>query len=177
MRAANYASDRAWGRARGWGTLPATRTRPPRRARTHRGRGEALVATLGHEPQVVTVALDLLLQQGRPVQEAVVVHTTSPVVLAGLREIRREFASGCYPTTRLRSFPVRADGGHLDDFRTEADVHTLLAALYRAIRDAKRARDVVHLSLAGGRKVMAVAAMVVSQLLFGPPNRGDCDLP
>ncbi len=129
------------------------------------------MATLGHEPQVVTIALDLLLAQGRPLREVAVVHTTSRPVLAGLRAIRAEFASGCYPGVRLRAVPVRGQAGPLDDFRTEADVLSLLAALYRAVRDAKRAHRVVHLSLAGGRKVMGVAAMVVAQLLFGSDDR------
>lgn len=149
---------------------PATRTL--RSLRTHGlgGRGEAFIATLGQEPQVVTIALDLLLQQGRGVRETVVVHTTSSAVLAGLQEIRREFLLS-YPSIRLRAVSVRGPAGRLDDFRSEADVRSLLSALYRAVRDAKRAYDVVHLSLAGGRKVMSVAAMVVGQLLFGPEDR------
>ncbi len=129
------------------------------------------MSTLGHEPQVVTIALDLLLSQGRPLRELTVVHTTSRTVLAGLRSIRAEFAAARYPGIRLRSVPVRGLAGPLDDFRTESDVRSLLAALYRAVRDAKRAHSVVHLSLAGGRKVMGVAAMVVAQLLFGPDDR------
>ncbi len=134
-------------------------------------RGEGLVATLGHEPQVVTIALDLLLQQKRPVREVTVVHTTSPPVLEGLRAVRGEFSGSRYPGVRLRAVPVRGEGGPVDDFRTEADVRSLLGALYRAVRDAKRAHSVVHLSLAGGRKVMGVAGMVVAQLLFGPEDR------
>lgn len=129
------------------------------------------MATLGHEPQVVTIALDLLLQDRRPVREVTVVHTTSPRVLHGLRDVRREFASGRYPSVRLRSVPVRGEAGKLDDFRTEADVRNLLSAVYRAVRDAKLRFGAVHLSLAGGRKVMSVAAMVVAQLLFGPDDR------
>jgi CRISPR-associated protein Csx14 len=46
------------------------------------------VATLGHEPQVVTIALDLLLARGHDVRDVTVVHTSSPAVLAGLRAVR-----------------------------------------------------------------------------------------
>jgi CRISPR-associated protein Csx14 len=129
------------------------------------------VATLGHEPQVVTVALDALLHQGRALSELLVVHTSAPAVLEGLRAIRREFASGRYPTVRLRSVPVKGETGKLEDFRTEEDVRALLSTLYRAVREAKRHHGVVHVCLAGGRKVMSVAAMVVAQLLFGPEDR------
>ncbi|MDR7517455.1 MAG: CRISPR-associated ring nuclease [Armatimonadota bacterium] len=129
------------------------------------------MATLGHEPQVVTITLDLLLAQRRSIREVIVVHTASKAVQAGLRAIREEFASGLYPGVHLRAVPVRGPDGPLEDFRSEADVRGLLAALYRAVRDGKRAHPVVHLSLAGGRKVMGVAAMVVAQLLFGPEDR------
>jgi CRISPR-associated protein Csx14 len=129
------------------------------------------VATLGHEPQVVTVALDTLLHHGRALSELLVVHTSAPAVLEGLRAIRREFASGRYPTVRLRSVPVKGETGKLEDFRTEEDVRALLSTLYRAVREAKRHHGVVHVCLAGGRKVMSVAAMVVAQLLFGPEDR------
>ncbi|MDR7416251.1 MAG: CRISPR-associated ring nuclease [Armatimonadota bacterium] len=152
------------------GAVPATQTRHLKRTRRSTDRGEALVATLGHEPQVVTISLDVLLQRGHQIGEVTVVHTASPAVLRGLREIRREFASGRYPAV-LRSVPVRGEAARLDDFRTEADVWALLSSLYRAVREAKRRHAVVHLSLAGGRKVMSVAAMVVAQLLFGPEDR------
>jgi CRISPR-associated protein Csx14 len=138
--------------------------------RVPRPRGEGLVATVGHEPQVVTIALDALLQQGRQIRTVSVVHTASPAVLNSMRAIREEFASGHYSTTRLRSVPIREDAGTLHDCRTEADVRRVLAALYWVVRDAKRTHSVVHLSLAGGRKVMSVAAMVVAQLLFGPED-------
>lgn len=40
-------------------------------------RPAALVATLGTQPQVVTIALDLLLRRGERVDEVVVIHTSS----------------------------------------------------------------------------------------------------
>ncbi|MDR7554067.1 MAG: CRISPR-associated ring nuclease [Armatimonadota bacterium] len=129
------------------------------------------MATLGHEPQVVTIALDLLLARRRPIREVAVVHTTSAAVLQGVRSIRREFRAGRYVAIRLRPIPVRGQAGGLDDFRTEADVRRLLSVLYLAVRDLKRSHGAVHLCLAGGRKVMSVAAMVVAQLLFGPDDR------
>ncbi|MDR7600103.1 MAG: CRISPR-associated ring nuclease, partial [Armatimonadota bacterium] len=60
------------------------------------------MATLGHEPQVVTITLDLLLADRRPVRQLTVVHTSSEAVLAGLRSIREEVASGRYEGVRLR---------------------------------------------------------------------------
>ncbi|MCS7171987.1 MAG: CRISPR-associated protein Csx14 [Armatimonadetes bacterium] len=132
---------------------------------------EALVATLGHEPQVVTIALDRLLAQEYRIREVLVVHTDAPAVRSGLEALHREFASGHYPGIRFRPIPVEGSAGPLEDFRTEEDVVALLRVLYRVVRDLKRTGTGVHLSLAGGRKVMGVAAMVVAQLLFGPEDR------
>lgn len=53
----------------------------------------------------------------------------------------------------------------------ETAVSGLLGILYREVRQAKRAALPVHLCVAGGRKVMAVAGMVVAHLLFGPDDR------
>jgi CRISPR-associated protein Csx14 len=133
-------------------------------------REEGLVATLGHEPQVVTIALDYLLQRRHSIGEVVVVHTTAPHVVTGLRAIEREFVGGYYPSIEFRAVPVESDGRPLDDFRTEGHVQAAMRALYLAVRDIKRRRKTVHLCLAGGRKVMGVAAMVVAQLLFGPDD-------
>lgn len=133
--------------------------------------GDVLVATLGHEPQVVTIVLDRLLAARTSIGRTVVVHTSSPAVLRGLKLLEAEFAGGRYPATVLRSVPVEGPAGSLDDFRTDDDVRWLLRTLYRTVRDLKREGAVVHLSIAGGRKVMSVAAVVVAQLLFGPDDR------
>jgi CRISPR-associated protein Csx14 len=134
-------------------------------------RGEGFVATLGQEPQVVTLALDCLLQRRHAIGEVVVVHTIAPTVVKGLRAIEREFVAGYYPAVTLRAVPVESHDRPLDDFRTEDHVQAAVRALYVAVRDLKRRRRVVHLCVAGGRKVMSIAGMVVAQLLFGPDDR------
>ncbi len=52
------------------------------------------------------------------------------------------------------------------DFVSEADVGLLLRVLYRIVADLKRKGFKVHLSIAGGRKVMTAMGMVVAQLLL-----------
>jgi CRISPR-associated protein Csx14 len=134
------------------------------------GRNEVLIATLGHEPQVVTLVLDELLRRRRPIGDVIVIHTASPQVLDGVAKIREEFRRAYYGQVNLRWTPVEDANGPLEDIRTESDVRCLLSTLYRTVRDAKLAHRTVHLSIAGGRKVMAVAAVVVAQLLFGPDD-------
>jgi hypothetical protein len=52
---------------------------------------QVLIATLGSEPQVVTLALDLLRAQGYPVAAVKVVHTMGETVQAGLKMLADEF--------------------------------------------------------------------------------------
>jgi len=49
---------------------------------------EILIATLGVEPQVVTITLDRLLADGRPISAVTVVYTESPPVQQALANIR-----------------------------------------------------------------------------------------
>lgn len=128
-----------------------------------------LVATLGAEPQVVTLALDLLRGKGYPVAEVVVVHTLGEAVQPALGRLAEDFArpGAC----GYRAVPVERDGWPVADFRTEADTAALLRTLYRTVLAEKRAGRVVHLSIAGGRKPMAVYGMVVAQLLFDEDDR------
>jgi len=130
-----------------------------------------MVATLGAEPQVVTLTLDQLLRGGRRIGEVRVVHTCGPTVLEGLDLLRREFQEGSYPGITLCEVPCEGEGGPIEDFRTSEDVGALLRVLYREVRELRRKGCLVHLSISGGRKVMAVAGMVVAQLLFGPDDR------
>ncbi len=132
---------------------------------------EAFVATLGVEPQVITLTLDRLLDKGYRIGEVRVVHTSSKPVQHALSLVRREFDAGAYPGIAFYPVPVEGDEGPIEDFRTSDDVGSLLRVLYREVRALRRAGYMVHLSISGGRKVMAVAGMVVAQLLFGPDDK------
>ncbi|RPF47005.1 CRISPR-associated Csx14 family protein [Thermodesulfitimonas autotrophica] len=131
---------------------------------------EALVATLGVEPQVVTITLDALLKQGRGVREVTVVYTEAPGVAQALAAIAGEFSGGTYPGITLRQTPVVSPKGPVADFRTEEDLRGLLCTLYGVVRRARQRGSIVHLCISGGRKVMGIMGMVVAQLLFGPED-------
>jgi CRISPR-associated protein Csx14 len=131
-------------------------------------RREMMVATLGTEPQVVTIALDLLREKGHRPEEVVVVHTVGKVIRPALERLAEEFASG---VVVYRPVPIAGPSGPVADITTEEDATALLQTLYREIRALKRAGCRVHLSIAGGRKPMAVYGMVVAQLLFDEDDR------
>lgn len=126
---------------------------------------QVLIATLGSEPQVVTLALDLLRAKGYPIFEVVVVHTTGASVQPALKRLAGEFPKP--GTCGYRTIAVAKDQWTVADILTEADTASLLRTLYRTVLAEKRAGRHVHLSIAGGRKPMAMYGMVVAQLLFG----------
>ncbi|HXG41387.1 MAG TPA: CRISPR-associated ring nuclease [Dehalococcoidia bacterium] len=134
---------------------------------------DSVVATLGTEPQVVTIALDALLARGYPIADVTVVHTQPSALGDSLHRLRAEehhYAQRT-PPVRFRYVPVR-DGRHYPaDIVCEEDAALLLRVLYREVVSLKRARRRVHLCIAGGRKVMAAYSMAVAQLLL---DEDDC---
>jgi len=136
----------------------------------HGTHSQVLVATLGSEPQVVTIVLDRLLAAGHSIDHVIVVYTAADVVQAAMARVAAEFDGAVYPGVALRTAPVTGPDSVVTDFRTQDDMAALLATLYREVRDVKRSGRVVHLCISGGRKVMGIAAMVVAQLLFGPDD-------
>lgn len=132
---------------------------------------EILVATLGVEPQVVTIALDRLLVAGRNIVEVTVVYTESSGIHQALAVIKDEFGKKVYPGVSLRAVPVLSSRGAVEDFCTGKDLRALLRTLYAEVRCARQAGNIVHMCISGGRKVMGIIGMVVAQLLFGPDDR------
>lgn len=134
-----------------------------------------LIATLGSEPQVVTATLDLLLQRGEPILETVVVHTT-PTQLPMhqvLLTLNQAFAQPPYATqVRLTCVSLRDGAGELlEDILSAEHAQVLFNTLYAQVLHAKQRGRRVHLSIAGGRKTMAIYGMLAAQLLF---DEQDC---
>lgn len=140
-------------------------------SRTSRQSAQTLIATLGSEPQVVTLALDQLAARGFAIDQVVVVYTADNAVLQAMARVASEFDGAVYPRVTLRTVPVVDERGAVQDFRRDDDMRALQQTLYREVREAKRQRRVVHLCVSGGRKVMGVMAMVVAQLLFEANDR------
>lgn len=126
-----------------------------------------LVATLGAEPQVISLATQLLLRQTEPLVNVVVLHTHEqfmPVAKA-LPMLQSHFADRpAWPPLNTVLIPTQdvLSPEQLDEFANTL-YHTLkqwIAASYR-----------VHLLLAGGRKPMAMLGMSIAQMLLGPDDR------
>jgi len=136
---------------------------------------ESLVATLGTQPQVITLAADLLAKdENVPVGEVHVVHTAARGRIAeALEGLRCEFRDGAYQGRRLdyHEVPIATpDGRVITDIRTGEDARSAFSTLYRTVLALKRARKRVHLSVAGGRNSMVVYGAVAAQILFDPDD-------
>lgn len=75
------------------------------------------------------------------------------------------------PPSAFSFVPIREGGHYPEDFTKQEDVAVLLRVLYRTVAGLKRESYRIHLSIAGGRKVMAAMGMVVAQLLL---DEKDC---
>jgi CRISPR-associated protein Csx14 len=132
-----------------------------------------LVATLGGQPQVVTFTLDLLLEQGFPISEVFVLHprATSPSRLSrSLLRLSAEFTGNDYQATgrpiHLHSQVLEQEGRPIEDIVDDVQADGTLNTIHRLIGDLKRQDYHVHLSVTGGRRLMALLALSVAVFNF-----------
>lgn len=134
-----------------------------------------LIATLGAEPQVVTLTLDSLLARGDRITCVTVVHTVPEhePVRSSLRSLRHEFVVGRFYGDEILFVPhlLAGTSGPLADVVTPTDIDDAFRSFYILLRQHKQAGRCIHLSIAGGRKTMALFAMAAAQTLFGLEDR------
>lgn len=134
-----------------------------------------LLVTLGAKPQLATLALDDLHQQGvRPVEVAVF-HTdpARPATATALKALRgawRALPAATRPRLRLVTLS-HGPGQPLADVLSETEVQAAFKALYAEVHTAKQAGHAVHILIAGGRRTLTVFGMAVAQLLFDAHDR------
>jgi CRISPR-associated protein Csx14 len=132
-----------------------------------------LVATLGGQPQVVTFTLDLLLARGYPISEVFVVHPRAAAPSRLYRSLLRlsgEFSGQRYPGARnplhFHSCMLELEGAPIDDICDDAHADGTLNTIHRLISDLKRQGYRIHLSVSGGRRLMALLALSVAVFNF-----------
>jgi len=134
-----------------------------------------LLATLGGQPQVVTFTLDLLLQHNVPISEVIVVHpkvSSLPRLHQSLTKLQAEFVGDEYQfrgmtrTMHFRSHVLRLDTVPLDDITDDEHADATLDTLHKLIVDLKRRGSRIHLSITGGRRLIALLAVSVAALHF-----------
>lgn len=137
---------------------------------------EVLIATLGSEPQVVTLALDCLRGRQHPITCVTVIHTAADQepICTSLARLKAELPSyrALKPSVVFHFVPIECDNGTFPpDITTEQEAGAVFRTIYREVLKAKRKGWRVHLSIAGGRKVMSAYGLAVGQMLF---DENDC---
>lgn len=98
---------------------------------------QVLIATLGVEPQVVTLVLDLLIDQGYPIKKAIVVHTSGKAVQAALKTLSLEL--GPSQPILLEKVAIIHEKRPVADILTDEDVGAFLRTVYHVVLKEKRA--------------------------------------
>jgi CRISPR-associated protein Csx14 len=135
----------------------------------------ALVATLGGQPQIVTFTLDLLLQAGYHIDEVIVVHpnpASQPRIQYALSQLHAEFTGDYYQAGQCQihfhSQVLELDNQPIDDIiDSSSQPHGMLDTIHRLLGDLKRQGHHIHLSVSGGRRMMALLAISVAIPNFG----------
>jgi CRISPR-associated protein Csx14 len=132
-----------------------------------------LVATLGGQPQVVTFTLDLLLQNGFPISDVFVLHpraSSQQRLQKALGCLQAEFPGDYYRAARriihFHSCVLALDNMPIDDICDDSHADGTLDTIHQLIGDLKRRGYRIHLSVSGGRRLIALLAISVASFNF-----------
>jgi CRISPR-associated protein Csx14 len=123
----------------------------------------------------VTFTLDLLLRGGFPISEVFVIHpkASDPRLQNSLACLRKQFIDDRYHidertiNCRFDSRTLRVNNIPLEDILDDVGAVGAHETIYHLIRELKQQRQcIVHLSVTGGRRIMALLAISAAQLNF-----------
>jgi len=132
-----------------------------------------LVCTLGGQPQVVTFTLDRLLAQGERIGQVIVVW------LAGEARYRRafdrlkaEFVGDQYAGQHIHFHhrPVQWHGKLLARVVHATEIDAAWETFSTLLGELKAQKQHIHLSLAGGRRMLALVGLSAAMQHFGPSD-------
>lgn len=133
-----------------------------------------LIASVGGQPQIVTLTLDLLLRQAFPISEVVVLHAApgDARLSQTLNRLRAEFARNRYICDgqtipcHLQLEMLSHDNEPLPDITDTLGAHATRDAIHRLLLQFKQRQHHIHLSASGGRRIISLMAISAAQLHF-----------
>lgn len=128
---------------------------------------DILLATLGPEPQVVTLTHDCLQRKGILIQRVEVFHTDPrhDAINLSLSLLTSDYA-GRQPPCIFVPHLLASENGPLKDITDPLSFESSFRQFYQILRQHKQAGRTVHLCVAGGRKTLALAAMSAAQIIL-----------
>lgn len=130
-----------------------------------------MVATLGGQPQVITLALDGLLARGVTVAELIVVHLADPAgrTKRALTRLAAEFADDTYQgrPLRYRLYPIRLGLETLPDVYSETDATLCWQGVNQLLYGLKARQRTLHICISGGRRMLGLLTLSAAAIHFG----------
>ncbi len=134
-----------------------------------------LVATLGGQPQIITFALDALLDRGVPVAELILLHLNPDTgiqtssVSRSLQKLSTLFKNGRYQDRPLRfsTHTIQSGNQPLDDIRNEVNANAAWNSLNELIGRLKHEHRTLHICISGGRRIVSLLTMSAAMIHFG----------
>ncbi len=137
-----------------------------------------LLATLGGQPQIVTLALDLLLERSIPIREVIVIHPASyPRLQQSVERLAKEFADQHYTfhgqkrAISLHYRVLKHYGNPIHDIVDEQTADGILFDIDELLRTLKLQQATIHFCISGGRRLMAFFAFSAALLNFTHNDR------
>ncbi|NJL05956.1 MAG: hypothetical protein HC911_13830 [Chloroflexaceae bacterium] len=133
------------------------------------------IATLGGQPQVVTLALDRLLAQGYPISELLVLHLapSNPRYQRAIQTLAAEFPYDCYVNSlphqpcRLRPISIKdASGAPLRDLDQPDVIPTVQQFLSSLLSQYRQSHQTLHLCISGGRRLLGYLLLTLAPTLL-----------
>lgn len=135
---------------------------------------QVAVATLGGQPQIVTLTLDLLLKQGVQLETLYVVHLqlNDPRYRAAHQRIEHEFAIQAYPHIRYQPTLVRQwQSVPVVDLDTREAIDAAHDTFDLLFRDLKQSGYTIHLCITGGRRLLGSLGIMAAQQRFASSDK------
>lgn len=136
---------------------------------TDSDRPPAFVATLGLQPQVITRALDKLMEIEPDIVQGTIIHTRAyrshpdwPTFETFQRYVEKQ-----YDAIDWEWCPIQETGKEpVDDVNSLETAELTFRLTFKIIRELKQQGYRLHTLIAGGRKSIIVYSMISAQLLF-----------
>jgi CRISPR-associated protein Csx14 len=133
------------------------------------------VITMGGQAQVVTFALDALLERGEAIENVVVLHLSpdNPRVRRALAQLSAEFAGGFYRGRPLdfRRLALKVGEHPLPAIRDAREAEAVWTLARDLLAELKRAGRALHLCVAGGPRLLALTLTSAVLLQCGHRDR------
>jgi CRISPR-associated protein Csx14 len=138
-------------------------------------RSHICIATLGAQPQVVSLALDALYAAGYPIRELFAIHLATRNERMGLaiQRLDAEFINGRYQghPCRYQRRPVQLGREQIEDLHGEDEAAAASKMLHQLISELKQEEATLHLCVSGGRRLLGMLALSAALLYFDQTDK------